>query len=103
MTALSDAQACRIDAWLWRARMFKTRAAAGDFVDAGKVRLARGDWVQRVDKRSRKVRPGDTLVFVLSDQVMALRVEALGDRRGPAREARTLYRAEAPPPNAVSA
>ena len=83
--------AARIDVWLWRARFFKTRALAQRFVEDGKVRLTRAGQETRLDKSSRAIRPGDVLVFALGGRITAIRVEALGDRRGPAQEARSLY------------
>ena len=85
--------ACRIDVWLWRARMFKTRSLAARFVEEGRVRLVRGGAETRLDKSSRTIRPGDGLVFALGGRVTALRVSGLGERRGPASEARELYEA----------
>jgi ribosomal 50S subunit-recycling heat shock protein len=81
----------RIDLWLWQARFFKTRAMAGAFVAAGRVRLIRGGLEVRLDKASRAVRPGDQLVFVLGTRIVDIEVRALPERRGPAAEARTLY------------
>jgi ribosome-associated heat shock protein Hsp15 len=81
----------RIDAWLWRARFFKTRAMAGTFVTAGRVRLIRNGQESRPDKASRSVRPGDQLVFVLGERLVEVEILGLGERRGPASEARTLY------------
>ena len=84
-------ESCRIDVWLWRARMFKTRSLAARFVEEGRVRLMRGGAETRLDKASRTIRPGDGLVFALGGKVTALRVAGLGERRGPASEARELY------------
>jgi len=86
-----QAAACRADVWLWRARFFKTRSLAARFVDEGRVRLIRGEAPVRLDKPSRPVHPGDGLVLALGGRVIAVRVEALGGRRGPATEARALY------------
>ena len=83
--------AARIDVWLWRARFFKTRSIAARFVEEGRVRATRAGAETRLDKASRTVRPGDALMFVLGGRVFAVRVEALGERRGPAAEARALY------------
>ncbi len=85
--------AARIDVWLWRARFFKTRSIAARFVDEGRVRITRAGAESRLDKASRPVRPGDSLVFALGGRVFAVRVEALGERRGPPAEARALYAA----------
>ena len=84
-------QTCRVDVWLWRARFFKTRSLAARIVEDGKVRLGRGALLCRLDKPSRAVRPGDELVFALGGRLTAIRVEAIGLRRGPPPEARALY------------
>ena len=85
--------ACRIDVWLWRARFFKTRSLAARIVEEGGVRLLRGQARAPVDKPSRPVRCGDVLSFAQGARWVAVRVEALGERRGPAPAARTLYSA----------
>jgi ribosomal 50S subunit-recycling heat shock protein len=85
--------ACRVDVWLWRARFFKTRSLATRFVDEGRVRLSRAGGETRIDKPSRTVRAGDGLVFALGGRLTAVRVEAMGTRRGPAAEAAGLYSA----------
>ena len=83
--------ACRADVWLWRARFFKTRSLAAKFLDDGKVRLTRSGEQTRIDKCARPVKIGDRLVFALGGRLIAVEVAALGERRGPAEEARTLY------------
>jgi ribosomal 50S subunit-recycling heat shock protein len=83
--------ACRADVWLWRARFFKTRSLAARFVDEGRVRLTRAGQEGRLDKCARPVKVGDSLVFALGGRLTAVRVEAMGERRGPPAEARTLY------------
>ncbi len=83
--------ACRIDVWLWRARFFKTRSLAARIVEDGGVRLTRSGARSSVDKPSRAVRRGDVLAFAQGARWLAVRVEALGERRGPATEARALY------------
>jgi ribosome-associated heat shock protein Hsp15 len=96
------AETCRIDVWLWRARFFKTRNLAARMVAKGCVRLSRGGARIRLDKPGHDVRLGDGLVVAVGERQIALRVEALGRRRGPAPEARALYRmmddSAAPPP-----
>ena len=84
-------EACRVDVWLWRARFFKSRSLAARFVEDGRVRLSRGGSEARLDKPSRSVRPGDGLVFAIGGRIVSVRIEALGERRGPAPEARGLY------------
>lgn len=83
--------ACRADVWLWRARFFKTRSLAAKFIDDGRVRLTRAGLESRLDKCARPVKIGDALVFALGGRLTAVRVEAMGERRGPPAEARTLY------------
>ena len=46
---------------------------------------------QRVVKPSARVRVGDTLTLTTGREVLVVRVLGLGDRRGPAAEARSLY------------
>jgi len=83
--------AVRADVWLWRARLCKTRTLAARLVEEGRVRLTRAGQETRLDKPSRTLKPGDGLVFALGGRVHAVRIEALGERRGPAAEARALY------------
>ncbi|MCI3131040.1 RNA-binding S4 domain-containing protein [Phenylobacterium aquaticum] len=85
--------ACRADVWLWRARFFKTRSLAAKFVDEGKVRLTRSGQESRLDKCARPVKVGDRLVFAVGGRLIAVTVEAMGERRGPPAEARGLYSA----------
>jgi ribosome-associated heat shock protein Hsp15 len=86
------AEDCRLDVWLWRARFFKTRALASRFLEDGRLRITRpGADPARVDKPSRTVRPGDRLVFAMGGRLIDVEVKTLGERRGPATEARTLY------------
>lgn len=91
MSATDDA--CRADVWLWRARFFKTRSLACKFVEEGRIRLTRAGVESRVDKPSRSLKSGDLLVFGLGGRIIAVRVLASGERRGPASEARELYEA----------
>jgi ribosome-associated heat shock protein Hsp15 len=81
----------RVDIWLWRARFFKTRALAAAKAGEGRIRLRRGGDEGRVEKASRLIRPGDEITFAVAARVIAVRVLALGERRGPAIEAQTLY------------
>lgn len=88
---LEDIGTCRADVWLWRARFFKTRALAAKFVETGRVRHTRTGQQHRLDKSARPLKVGDELVFALGGRLIAVRIEGLGDRRGPAEEARMLY------------
>lgn len=84
-------ETCRIDIWLWRARFFKTRSLAAAFVESGAVRLTHAGRQARLDKPSRSIHVGDSLVFAANGRLTELRIEALGHRRGPPAEARALY------------
>jgi ribosomal 50S subunit-recycling heat shock protein len=64
---------------------------AAQIVESGRIHLTRGDVSTRADKPSRGVRVGDQVVFAMGGRLTAVRVEALGARRGPPLEARALY------------
>jgi ribosome-associated heat shock protein Hsp15 len=87
---------CRADVWLWRARFARTRSLAAAMVERGAVRLTHNGAQVRLDKPARAVHVGDTLVFALGGRLVDLTIEALGERRGPAEEARALYRLSGP-------
>ncbi len=91
LEALQATETCRVDVWLWRARFFRTRSLAARIVEQGGVRLSRSGARTPLDKPSREVRRGDVLTFARGPRWLAVRVEALGARRGPAPEARALY------------
>ena len=79
--------ASRLDKWLFHARFYRTRPLAQAAAQAGKVRLNGA----RIDKPSHAVKPGDILTLGRGGQVMAVRIVALAERRGPATDARNLY------------
>lgn len=94
MTATTSTQTeirQRADLWLYRARLFKSRALATRFIEAGGVRLERAGRVQRIGRASVNVQPGDVLVFVRGGDPIRVRVLGAGERRGPPCEAQTLY------------
>ena len=88
---MSEVDSCRADVRLWRARFFKTRSLAAKFLDERRVRLTRSGQETRIDKPARPVKVGDRLVFALGGRLIDVAVAALGERRGPVEEARTLY------------
>ena len=88
----------RIDKWLWRARFFKSRAKAGKAVESGGMRVN----AVRVGKAAAAVGPGDVLTLPVGSLVRVVRIESVGERRGPAKEARTLYTDLYPPPGGLS-
>ncbi|MBW6399422.1 RNA-binding S4 domain-containing protein [Roseomonas sp. HJA6] len=85
------AEAQRLDAWLWCARLRKTRADCARMIEAGAVRINR----QPTDKAHARVRPGDVLTIAQGSgehgRIAVWRVLALAARRGPVAEARALY------------
>ena len=76
----------RIDKWLWAARFYKTRSAATDAVLGGRVHLNGA----RV-KPSKDVRLDDTIELTIGATRWTVLVTGLGERRGPASVAATLY------------
>ncbi len=82
----------RLDKWLWHARFAKTRGLAAKLCAAG----IRVDGML-VEKAGALVRPGQVLTFALGRHVRIIELVAIGERRGPAEEARLLYRDLAPP------
>ncbi|MBP0466109.1 RNA-binding S4 domain-containing protein [Roseomonas sp. PWR1] len=84
-------EAQRLDAWLWCARLRKTRADCARMVEGGAVRINR----QPTDKPHARVRPGDVLTIALGSgeagRIAVWRVLSLAARRGPPAEARALY------------
>lgn len=87
MSADGRAPRLRLDRWLWHARFHKSRSLAAAACTAGRIRL-NGTLVA---KAHQQVRPGDVLTFPLGARIRVVRVLALGVRRGPSPEARTLY------------
>ena len=77
----------RLDKWLWQARFIRSRQLADGLIAARRVRVNE----QLVAKTHQLVRPGDVITLTEREHVRVLRVRALGERRGPAIEARDLY------------
>ena len=77
----------RVDKWLWFARAVKTRTRAAEFVGEGRIRLNG----QRVEAPAKSVKPGDVITMALPERTLVWKVLGVGDRRGPASEARLLY------------
>jgi len=76
----------RVDKWLWAARFFKTRSAAQQAVEGGKVKL-NGERI----KPAKDLRVNDELAISIGAYEWIVRVVQLSDKRGPATVARTLY------------
>lgn len=77
----------RLDRWLHHARLFRTRTLAADAISGGGIRL-NGNPCR---KPAQAVRSGDTVTISAYSRVRVLRVVDLGEKRGPATEAATLY------------
>jgi len=88
---MAGPDACRIDVWLWRARFARTRSLAAALVEAGAVRLTHQGRQSRLDKPSRAVHLGDTVLIVQDGRLIEVQVQALGERRGSPDAARDLY------------
>jgi ribosome-associated heat shock protein Hsp15 len=78
----------RLDKWLWHARFFKTRSLASKICRARKIRI--NGTIS--SKASATVKVGDVLTFPKADTIKTIEVLAVGERRGPASEAQTLYK-----------
>ena len=76
----------RIDKWLWAARFFKTRSAAQQAIEGGKVKL-NGERT----KPAKDLKPGDELLIHIGGYEWTIKVVQLSAQRGPATVARTLY------------
>ena len=77
----------RLDKWLWCARFYRSRELAKAACGSGRIRLNG----HRVEKAGREVRLGDILTVPHAREIVVVRVLAIAERRGPAREAQTLY------------
>jgi ribosome-associated heat shock protein Hsp15 len=90
---MDPAESVRLDKWLWAARVFKTRSLAADACDGGKV-----DVNAQAAKPAKPVRPGDVVRVTLPQgRSRTLKVALLGERRGSASSARTLFEDLTPP------
>jgi ribosome-associated heat shock protein Hsp15 len=76
----------RLDKWLWAARFFKTRSAAAQAVDGGKI-----DVNGERGKRAHGVQVGETITVRRPPYELQLVVRGLADVRGSAAIAATLY------------
>jgi ribosome-associated heat shock protein Hsp15 len=78
--------ATRIDRWLFAVRLFKSRSAAAEAVNGGRVHLNSG----RI-KPSHAVKPGDIVSFSRGAVLFECTIAAVPLRRGPASEAAGCY------------
>jgi len=82
-----DRASRRLDQWLWFARFAKSRSLAARLCAAGAVAVNGA----AVAKANHGVRAGDVVTVPQGSWQHTVRVVALGTRRGPASEARTLF------------
>ncbi len=83
----------RLDRWLWAARVYKSRSLAADACSGGKV-----DVNDEAAKPAKAVHAGDVVKATVGPgRRRVLKVVALGERRGSAAIARTLYDDLTPP------
>ena len=78
----------RLDQWLWFARFAKSRSIAARLCAAGAVNVNG----IAVDRANHAIKPGDIVVLPQGPWQRTVEVLALGTRRGPAIEAKTLFR-----------
>ncbi len=83
----------RLDKWLWYARFCKTRSQAQGLIEKGHVTV---DGVE-VRKAAFLVGVGLEFSIDIGPWRRTIRVAALGERRGPATEARILFVDLSPP------
>jgi ribosome-associated heat shock protein Hsp15 len=77
----------RLDKWLWFARFARTRGAAQELAQAGRVRLDR----RRITSPAHGLKLGDVLTIAAPHATMVVKVIGLGTRRGDAASVSGLY------------
>ena len=87
MAEPEGAASIRLDRWLHHARLFRTRTLAADAIEAGGIRVNG----KPCRKPAQILRSGDMVTVSAHGRVRVLRVIDLGERRGPASDAVTLY------------
>ena len=90
---MSGAESIRLDKWLWFARFCKSRALAQTLIERGQVTVDG----EPVPKTAFQVHPGQQIVMTFGQLKRTVRVLAMGERRGPPSEARTLYKEASAP------
>jgi ribosome-associated heat shock protein Hsp15 len=84
----SERSSRRLDQWLWFARFVKSRSLAARLCAEGAVTVNGG----AVAKPNHSVKAGDVVTVPQGTWQRTVQVVALGTRRGPASEARSLFR-----------
>src|ERR1700750_2035904 len=88
MADVEDRDWQRLDKGLWGARIMRARSDCAELVTQGSIRINR----QPTTKAHARLRIGDVLTIPIRGDVRVLLVAALAIRRGPAEEARLLYK-----------
>lgn len=90
------ADGMRLDKWLWFVRLSPSRSKAQQICLSRRLRLDG----RVIDRAGVTVRKGNVISFPRGPHVIAVRVESLPQRRGPAPEARQHYTPLLPAPDA---
>jgi ribosome-associated heat shock protein Hsp15 len=83
-----DKKSRRLDQWLWFARFTKSRSLAARLCTTGVI-VVNG---AAIAKANHGLKPGDIVTLPQGPWQRTVQVLALGTRRGPAVEARALFR-----------
>jgi len=78
-----DEETQRLDIWLFRTRLFKTRALSARIIRMGRVRMTRYGKCERILKPHTKVRSGDIITFMREKTLVNIEVLSNPHRRGP--------------------
>ena len=77
----------RLDLYLHRIRLVKSRTLAQSLIETGYVRVDG----RRIEKTSEQVHEGSIIALPLNNRIRVLKVLGLPPRRGPAREVQLCY------------
>jgi ribosome-associated heat shock protein Hsp15 len=88
----AETDGCRLDVWLFRTRLFKTRSLATKMILGGKIRVTRNGRTERIRKPGLVLKSGELVTFMRGPKLIEIEMVSAGYRRGPAPEAQSLYR-----------
>jgi len=83
----------RLDKWLWFSRFFKSRTLAGKVCQSRRIRINGAI----IAKSKTFVSEGNIIMFPKDSHIRVVKILKLGERRGTALEAETLYEDLEPP------
>ena len=78
----------RIDNWLFRARILKSRAKAQKIISKGLIKINK----IKIEKSSVKIKAGDIVTLIEVNKIIILSVENFANKRLSAKEASMLYK-----------